>query len=157
MWRRWGGWRGAVREEKSKVSCHVSHRAMKRSLRRHSLGFDEFFPPLIASPVSCPVLLRLDIQYICVCTWPPHEVSCCQYFESRSWALRSVLIQAPGQNASPCSAPYSAAVPTLPLASFSRLLLKVIWLLKTQFFCRKISFASVYYNDNVWSHVVSQF
>jgi len=76
--------------------------------------FLSFFFPLIASPVSCPVLLRLDIQYICVCTWPPHEVSCCQYFESRSWALRSVLIQAqtvaPGQNASPCSAPYSAAV-----------------------------------------------
>lgn len=54
-----------MREEKSTVSCHVSHSAMKRSLRQHSLGFTELFP-LIGSSVSCPVLLRLDI---CVCVY----------------------------------------------------------------------------------------
>lgn len=150
MWRRWGGWRGAVREEKSTVSCHVSHRAMKRSLRQHSLGFTEFFP-LIASPVSCPVLLRLDIQYICVCIrdllmrYP--AVSILSHAAELSDLYPSKLKLAPGQNASPCSAPSSAAIPTLPLASFGRSHLKVIWLLKILinyvFFCGELSFASL--------------
>lgn len=49
-----------MREEKSTVSCHVSHRATKRSLRQHSLIFAGLFPH-IASSVSCPLLLRLDM------------------------------------------------------------------------------------------------
>lgn len=106
-----------MREEKSTVSCHVSHRATKRSLKQHSLGFAGLFSPHC---LLCFMSTSSQVGYM--------RVSHCQYIESRSSALKSVPIQAqtvaPGQNASPCSAPSSAAplpptLPTLPLASFS--------------------------------------
>ncbi len=106
-------------EEHSFMSCLTQ--GHKKVPQAAQLGLRwTVFPTLLAL-----FYVHFFSGWICV---SPREVSHCQYIESRSSALRSVPIQArtvaPGQNASPCSAPSLAAplpptLPTLPLARFS--------------------------------------